>query len=103
MTDVFVVTGGAGFIGSHIVERLLLEHAGATVRVFDDFSTGALTNLPFAGRFERRLEVIRGDIRDLAALERAATGAEVIFHQAALRSVPLSVADPLGTNDRNVT
>jgi len=101
--DVFVVTGGAGFIGSHIVERLLAEPTGASVRVFDDFSTGALTNLPFAAAAGPRLEVIRGDIRDLAALEQAATGASVIFHQAALRSVPLSVEDPLGTNDRNVT
>jgi len=103
MTEIFLVTGGAGFIGSHIVERLLREHATATVRVFDDFSTGAMSNLPFAGAAGARLEVIRGDIRDLAALERAAAGASVIFHQAALRSVPLSVNDPLGTHDRNVT
>jgi len=103
VSEVFVVTGGAGFIGSHIVERLLAEPTGASVRVFDDFSTGALTNLPFAAAAGPRLEVIRGDIRDLAALEQAATGASVIFHQAALRSVPLSVEDPLGTNDRNVT
>jgi len=103
MTDIFLITGGAGFIGSHVAERLLRDRATATVRVFDDFSTGAMANLPFAGAAGTRLEVIRGDIRDLAALERAATGVSVIFHQAALRSVPLSVDDPLGTNDRNVT
>ena len=103
MPDVFVVTGGAGFIGSHVVERLLAAPGEPIVRVFDDFSTGALTNLPFAAASGARLEVIRGDIRDLAALEKVAAGASVIFHQAALRSVPLSVDDPLGTNDRNVT
>lgn len=103
MTDVFVVTGGAGFIGSHIAARLLKDHPSATVRVFDDFSTGAMTNLAFADSAGKRLVVVRGDIRDLAALEQAAAGADVIFHQAALRSVPLSVEDPLGTNDRNVT
>jgi len=103
MTEVFLVTGGAGFIGSHVAERLLREHATATVRVLDDFSTGAMSNLTFADAAGRRLEVIRGDIRDLATLERAAAGVSVIFHQAALRSVPLSVDDPLGTHERNVT
>src|ERR1043166_3624418 len=103
MPEVFVVTGGAGFIGSHLAEHLLEQHPTAVVRVFADFSTGSASNLPFAAAAGARLEVIRGDIRDLAALERAANGAGVIFHQAALRSVPLSVEDPLGTNERNVT
>jgi nucleoside-diphosphate-sugar epimerase len=97
----FLVTGGAGFIGSHVTERLLDD--GATVRVLDNFSSGSPENLPFARRFDGRLEIIRADIRDLATVESAARGVEVIFHQAAMRSVPRSVADPLGANDNNVT
>ena len=103
MTDVFVVTGGAGFIGSHLVERLLADHPSATIRVFDNFSTGAMGNLAFAPGAGERLEIVRGDIRDLAAVERVVQGASVIFHQAAMRSVPRSVADPLGANEHNVT
>ncbi len=101
MTPLFLVTGGAGFIGSHLAGRLLAE--GATVRVLDNFSSGSLANLPAAEASAGRLEVIRGDIRDLAAVERAAAGVTAIFHQAAMRSVPRSVADPLGANDNNVT
>jgi len=96
----FLVTGGAGFIGSHLVERLLAD--GHDVRVLDDFSTGSLDNLAFAGR-DPALQLIRGDVRDLACVEAAAAGVDVIFHQAAMRSVPRSVADPLGANDHNVT
>jgi UDP-glucose 4-epimerase len=103
VTRVFVVTGGAGFIGSHLVERLLRDHSEARVRVLDDFSTGSLANLPFAAGAGERLEIVRGDIRDLATVERVAAGAGVIFHQAAMRSVPRSVADPLGANASNVT
>jgi UDP-glucose 4-epimerase len=99
----FLVTGGAGFIGSHLVERLLRDHPGAAVRVLDDFSTGSMANLPFAAAAGARLEIVRGDIRDLAAVERVAAGAGVVFHQAAMRSVPRSVADPLGANASNVT
>ena len=95
------MTGGAGFIGSHLVERLLAD--GARVRVLDNFSTGARTNLGFAPRFRGRLEVLRGDIRNLSVVLRAARGARVIFHQAAMRSVPRSVKDPLGANENNVT
>lgn len=102
MTDVYVVTGGAGFIGSHVVERLLADHPDARVRVLDDFSTGSMANLPFAPEAGERLEVVRGDVRDLPAVERVARGASVIFHQAAMRSVPRSVNDPLGANDHNV-
>ncbi|HEX5813887.1 MAG TPA: NAD-dependent epimerase/dehydratase family protein, partial [Methylomirabilota bacterium] len=103
MNDVFVVTGGAGFIGSHVAERLLRDDPAATVRVFDNFSTGAMGNLPFAASAGTRLEVVRGDVCDLAAVEHAVRGAAVIFHQAAMRSVPRSVADPLGANENNVT
>ena len=84
MRDLFVVTGGAGFIGSHLAARLLAD--GARVRVLDDFSTGSWDNLPTTSGDD--LEVIRGDIRDLGAVERAASGATAIFHQAAMRSVP---------------
>jgi UDP-glucose 4-epimerase len=103
MSEAFVVTGGAGFIGSHVAERLLRDHPAATVRVLDNFSTGAMGNLPFAASAGTRLEVVRGDVRDLAAVEHAVRGAAVIFHQAAMRSVPRSVADPLGANENNVT
>jgi len=99
--SIFLVTGGAGFIGSHVAGRLLAE--GACVRVLDNFTAGSLASLPTAEAWGGRLEVIRGDIRDLAALERAAAGVTAIFHQAAMRSVPRSVADPLGANDNNVT
>ena len=95
-----LVTGGAGFIGSHLVERLLAD--GHRVRVLDNFSTGGRANLRFA-RGNRQLEIVRGDLRNLAAVERAVRGASVIFHQAAMRSVPRSVADPLGANASNVT
>ena len=70
MNDLALVTGGAGFIGSHLVERLLTD--GARVRVLDNFSTGARVNLGFAPKFRRQLEVIRGDVRNLSVLLRAA-------------------------------
>ena len=98
--SLFLVTGGAGFIGSHLVERLLAD--GHRVRVLDNFSTGSRANLEFA-RSDRRLEVIRGDLVSLKTVERAVRGAAVVFHQAAMRSVPRSVADPLGANASNVT
>ena len=99
-TSLVLVTGGAGFIGSHLVERLLAD--GHRVRVFDNFSTGSRANLDFA-RGERRLQVVRGDLVNLAAVKRAVAGVSVIFNQAAMRSVPRSVADPLGANASNVT
>ncbi len=101
MQTLALVTGGAGFIGSHLVERLLRD--GGRVRVLDNFSTGSRALLPFASRYAATLEIVEGDIRDLATVERAAAGASVIFHQAAMRSVPRSVDDPLGANENNVT
>ena len=65
-TQIFLVTGGAGFIGSHLTARLLAE--GACVRVLDDFSTGSLAHLVVRDRSASDLEVIRGDIRDLATV-----------------------------------
>ena len=100
LSSLYLVTGGAGFIGSHVVERLLAE--GHRVRVLDNFSTGSRSNLAFA-KGNRRLEVIRGDLASLKSVERAVRGVTAIFHQAAMRSVPRSVADPLGANASNVT
>lgn len=95
--DRYLVTGGAGFIGSHLVETLLRE--GQQVRVFDNFSTGSEHNLaPFAGD----VELVRGDIRDLDAVRQAVAGVDVVLHQAALPSVQRSVQDPLTANDVNV-
>jgi UDP-glucose 4-epimerase len=99
-SSIYLVTGGAGFIGSHVVERLLSQ--GHRVRVLDNFSTGSRANLDFA-KGDRRLEIIRGDLKSLAAVERAVRGVTAVFHQAAMRSVPRSVADPLGANASNVT
>ena len=99
-SSLFLVTGGAGFIGSHIVERLLGE--GHRVRVFDNFSTGSRANLDFA-KGHRRLEIVRGDLTNFKAVEKAVRGTTAVFHQAAMRSVPRSVADPLGANASNVT
>ena len=96
----FLVTGRAGFIGSHLVERLLRE--GHRVRVLDNFSAGKRENLAFAPG-NQRLELVEGDITDLATTIRATRGVEVVFHQAAMRSVPRSVDDPLGANANNVT
>jgi len=97
-----LVTGGGGFIGSHITERLLSE--GHEVRVLDNFSTGRRENLGFAnGGTRGRLEVIEGDITDEATVRRAMEGVEHVFHQAAIPSVPRSVADPAASNHANVT
>jgi len=93
----YVVTGGAGFIGSNIVDALLGR--GHRVRVFDDFSTGRRENLAAA----RSAEIIEGDLRDPAAVARAVAGADGVFHEAALRSVPRSVDDPLSSNEVNVS
>ena len=93
-----LVTGGAGFIGSHICEALVRR--GDTVRLLDNFSTGRRENL--AG-FADAISVIEGDLNDPAALEAAVTGVEIAFHEAALASVPRSVADPIASNHANVT
>jgi len=93
-----LVTGGAGFIGSHLTEALLQE--GHRVRVLDDFSTGKRKNLIFDKKYPS-LEIIEGDIRNLAICQKALKDAEVVFHQAALPSVERSVEDPLGSNAVN--
>ncbi len=91
-----LITGGAGFIGSHSAEALLA--AGARVTVLDNFSSGKRANLPEAPD----LNVIRGDIRDAATVERALAGVSHVLHLAAQVSVPASVADPLGSSHNNV-
>jgi UDP-glucose 4-epimerase len=93
----YLVTGGAGFIGSNVAEALLRR--GDKVRIFDDFSSGKRQNL----RAIPAAEVIEGDLRDMAAVQRAVKGVSGVFHQAALRSVPRSVDNPLATNDVNIT
>jgi len=100
-----VVTGGAGFIGSNLVEALLKR--GARVRVVDDFSTGSRENLSQAQSWAAsgggRFELLEGDIRDEDLCVRAVAGADYVHHHAAIPSVPRSVEDPLGTNAVNVT
>ena len=86
-----LVTGGAGFIGSHLVERLLAD--GHTVRVLDNFSTGRRDNLAFA-KPGAALEVMAGDIRDAGDVRAAVAGMDGVFHEAALVSVPRSVEEP---------
>jgi len=84
-----LVTGGAGFIGSHLVDHLLAE--GHTVAVLDDLSTGRAENL---AAVRDRIDFVEGDVRDGEAVRRATRGAEVIYHQAALASVPRSIEQP---------
>lgn len=93
-----LVTGGAGFIGSHLVEALLRR--GDRVRVFDNFSTGRRDNL---AHVRADVEIIEGDLRDADAVRRAVAGVEIVFHQGALASVQRSVDDPITTNAVNVT
>ncbi len=94
-TSLSLVTGGAGFIGSHVVERLLGE--GHRVRVLDDLSTGKRENLPD----HERLEVIEGDVGDYACVKGSMAGVGWVFHQAAIASVPKTVDDPLGSQRTN--
>jgi nucleoside-diphosphate-sugar epimerase len=93
----FLITGGAGFIGSHLVETLL--ERGHRVRVLDNFLTGKRENL---AAFLDRIELIEGDLRDPAACRQATTGIDYVLHQAALASVPRSIADPFTTDEINV-
>lgn len=93
-----LVTGGAGFIGSHIVARLLEQ--GESVRVLDNLSSGKRSNI---NSLIGEIEFVEGDIRDAEVVQRAAKGVDTIFHHAAEPSVPRSIADPKGTYDVNVT
>ena len=93
-----LVTGGAGFIGSHLVRALI--GVGRAVRVIDDFSTGKRENL---AEVSEQIELVEGDIRDRLTVEAAMRGIEVVLHQAALPSVPRSIKDPIASNEVNVT
>jgi nucleoside-diphosphate-sugar epimerase len=92
----YLVTGGAGFIGSHMVEELLRR--GETVRIADNFSTGRRETLPPDGR----AELVEGDLADEAVARRAVAGMDFVLHQAALPSVPRSIQDPAASHRANV-
>jgi nucleoside-diphosphate-sugar epimerase len=103
----YLVTGGAGFIGSHLVEALLKK--GQSVRVLDNFSTGKRDNLTAVlarcqvADGDPRLTIVEGDVRDPKTCSEAVAGIDYVLHQAALPSVPRSIADPIGTTAVNVT
>jgi nucleoside-diphosphate-sugar epimerase len=92
-----LVTGGAGFIGSHIAQALL--ERGERVRIFDNLSTGRTSNLD---ALRGDVDVVRADLRDMEAVRDAMNDVDVVFHQAAMASVPESLADPVTTLDVNV-
>jgi UDP-glucose 4-epimerase len=95
----YIVTGGSGFIGSNLAEALARDHE---VVIIDDLSTGRRENIrDLAGH--SRVTVVEGSVTDLPLLMEACRGADGIFHQAAIPSVPRSVADPVTTNEANVT
>jgi len=89
-----LVTGGAGFIGSHLSAALL--DRGHTVRIVDDLSTGMIQNVPVGAEF------VRGDLTDPATASAAVQGCEFVFHQAAIASVPLSISEPRVSHDANI-
>jgi nucleoside-diphosphate-sugar epimerase len=93
-----LITGGAGFIGSNIAQRLL--QMGVKIRVLDNLSTGREENMV---DIVDDVDLIVGDLRDPETLNRAMAGTDVVFHQAALPSVPRSVADPLGSHEAGAT
>ena len=92
----YLVTGGAGFIGSHLVEEL--AHRGERVRVADNLSTGKRANLAHIPG----VDLVEGDLADPAVARRACDGVEYVLHQAAIPSVPRSVADPISSNRANI-
>jgi UDP-N-acetylglucosamine 4-epimerase len=98
----YLVTGGAGFIGSNLVAALL--ERGDSVCVLDDFSTGRRENLAFVERSRAgdRFRLVEGDMRRMEVVREAMAGADYVLHQAALGSVPKSIADPLTTHDVNL-
>ncbi len=102
MSEKYLVTGGAGFIGSHITERLLTD--GNQVRVMDNFSTGFQHNLdPLSEKFGPALEVLTADVSVPDDCKKAVEGVTYVIHEAALASVPRSVADPVASHHNNAT
>jgi UDP-N-acetylglucosamine 4-epimerase len=97
----FLVTGGAGFIGSNIVEYLL-KHGAGKVRVLDNFATGSANNIA-AFKTNPAFELIEGDIRNISTCHEALKDINYVSHQAALGSVPRSIDDPATTNDVNIS
>jgi nucleoside-diphosphate-sugar epimerase len=97
MQTVYLVTGGAGFIGSHIVEALVTK--GKRVRVIDNLSTGKRENLQ---HLMNEIEFIEGDLRDQEASARAVKGVDFVMHQAAIPSVPRSIKEPKNTTENNL-
>lgn len=95
--DKYLVTGGAGFIGSNIAEELVKR--GYSVKIIDNFLTGKRENI---SSFLDKIELVEGDIRDYDACRRALEGVDFVLHQAALPSVPRSIEDPLLTTDINI-
>src|SRR5437773_1186705 len=92
----WLVTGGAGFIGSHLVEALVRRNQ--RVRVLDSFLTGKKENL---ASVRGKYEMVRGDIREARDVRRAVKGVDYVLHEAALRSVVRSLEDPVGTGEVN--
>ncbi len=96
----YLVTGGAGFIGSHIAETLLKQ--GESVRVFDNLATGRSSNLEPLQGLAGHFVFVQGDLRDSNAVRAAVEGVEVVFHQGALASVPRSIAEPVISLETNI-
>ncbi len=97
----FLITGGAGFIGSNIVEYLL-KYGAKRVRVLDNLSTGSYSNISSYVN-QAAFEFIEGDICDLDTCKKAMSGIDYVTHQAALGSVPRSINDPIKTNEVNIS
>jgi UDP-glucose 4-epimerase len=98
MPSTYLVTGGAGFIGSHIVETLVKK--GESVKVLDNFATGKRENI---APFQADIELVEGDLRNPDDVRKAVEGVQFVLHQGALPSVPKSVEDPVGSNESNIT
>jgi nucleoside-diphosphate-sugar epimerase len=98
MSSSYLVTGGAGFIGSNLVSRLVTD--GHSVRVLDNFSTGKRDNL---SDMLSEIELIEGDIRDLDVVDRCTRDVDFVLHQAAIPSVPRSIENPIESNENNIS
>jgi UDP-N-acetylglucosamine 4-epimerase len=95
----FVISGGAGFIGSHLAEYLL-QHGASKVRVIDNLATGLRSNIELLSQYDA-FEFVEGDIRNIDDCRNACEGMDLLSHQAAMGSVPRSIKDPITTNDVN--